>query len=141
MRKVGISIAILQLKYGDEEALRIAKRIGADAVDFNLCDNDRKNPNDIYSKDDDAILEYYRHLKQVADEIGLEICQTHGRLQGFKDIPEEDAREAALILLPQAKEVARSYELTDDFAATPQYERLYTELTGTVQILLDNGVQ
>ena len=45
------------------------------------------------------------------------------------------------IFLPQAKEVARSYELTDDFAATPQYERLYTELTGTVQILLDNGVQ
>lgn len=63
------------------------------------------------------------------------------RSEFAEDIPEEDAREAALILLPQAKEVARSYELTDDFAATPQYERLYTELTGTVQILLDNGVQ
>ena len=62
MRKVSISIAILQLKYGDEEALRIAKRIGADAVDFNLCDNDRKNPNDIYSKDDDAILEYTKEF-------------------------------------------------------------------------------
>ena len=63
------------------------------------------------------------------------------RSEFAEDIPEEDAREAALILLPQAKEVARSYELTDDFAATPQYERLYTELTGTVQILLDNGIQ
>ena len=63
------------------------------------------------------------------------------RSEFAEDIPEEDAREAALILLPQAREVARSYELTDDFAATPQYERLYTELTGTVQILLDNGVQ
>ena len=60
----------------------------------------------------------------------------------FADIiPEEDAREAALILLPQAREVARSYELADDFAATPQYALLYTELTGTVQILLDNGIQ
>lgn len=49
----------------------------------------------------------------------------------FADIiPEEDARE-----------VARSYELADDFAATPQYALLYTELTGTVQILLDNGIQ
>ena len=49
----------------------------------------------------------------------------------FADIiPEEDAREAA-----------RSYELADDFAATPQYALLYTELTGTVQILLDNGIQ
>ena len=57
------------------------------------------------------------------------------------DIPEEDAREAARMLLPQAGEVARSYELTDDFAATPQYDRLYTELTGTVQILLDHGLQ
>ena len=63
------------------------------------------------------------------------------RSEFAEDIPEEDAREAALILLPQAREVARSYELTDDFAATPQYERLYTELTGTVQILLDNGIQ
>lgn len=57
------------------------------------------------------------------------------------DIPEEDAREAALILLPQAREVARGYELSDDFASTPQYEQLYTELTGTVQILLGDGVQ
>ena len=48
---------------------------------------------------------------------------------------------SALILLPQAREVARSYELADDFAATPQYALLYTELTGTVQILLDNGIQ
>ncbi len=60
----------------------------------------------------------------------------------FADIiPEEDAREAALILLPQAGEVARSYRLTDVFAATPQYNLLYTELTGTVQILLGDGIQ
>lgn len=60
----------------------------------------------------------------------------------FADIiPEEDARKTALILLPQAKEVARSYELADDFAATSQYDQLYTELTGTVQILLSDGVQ
>ena len=57
------------------------------------------------------------------------------------DIPEEDAREAARMLLPQAGEVARSYDLTDNFAASPQYDRLYTELTGTVQILLDHGLQ
>ena len=38
MRRISISIAILQTKYGDEEALRIAQSIGADGVDFNLCD-------------------------------------------------------------------------------------------------------
>ena len=57
------------------------------------------------------------------------------------DIPEADAREAALILLPHARDVARGYELSDGFADTPQYEQLYTELTGTVQILLGDGVQ
>lgn len=63
------------------------------------------------------------------------------RREFAEEIPEADAREAALILLPQAREVARGYELSDDFASTPQYERLYTELTGTVQILLGDGVQ
>ena len=48
---------------------------------------------------------------------------------------------ADIIPEAQAREVARSYELADDFAATPQYALLYTELTGTVQILLDNGIQ
>lgn len=90
MQKISIAIGILQKKYGDEEALRIAARIGADAVDFDLCDNDRKNPNCLYSKDDQTITAYYRHLKEVADELGIIVGQTHGRLQGFKDIPEED---------------------------------------------------
>ena len=58
MRKVSISIGLFQNKFGDEEALRIAKRIGADAVDFNLCDNDRKRPHDIYGEDDATIFEY-----------------------------------------------------------------------------------
>ena len=33
------------------------------------------------------------------------------------------------------------YDLTDDFADTPDYELFYTELTGTVQILLEDGIQ
>ena len=33
------------------------------------------------------------------------------------------------------------YELTDDFGATPEYERLYTELTGTIVLLIEvNGL-
>ena len=28
------------------------------------------------------------------------------------------------------------YELTDDFGATPEYEKLYTELTGTIVLLI-----
>ena len=47
------------------------------------------------------------------------------------EIPEDTARQAAL----------EKYDLTDDFADTPDYELFYTELTGTVQILLEDGIQ
>ena len=43
------------------------------------------------------------------------------------EIPEDTARQ--------------KYDLTDDFADTPDYELFYTELTGTVQILLEDGIQ
>lgn len=90
MKQISISIAILQAKYGNEESLRIAKEIGADGVDFNLCDYDRMDPECIYSKSDAEIKKYFEHLKELADELGIKIFQTHGRLQGFKDIDEED---------------------------------------------------
>ena len=33
------------------------------------------------------------------------------------------------------------YELTDDFEASPEYDKLYTELTGTIVLLIDvNGL-
>ena len=57
------------------------------------------------------------------------------------EVPEEAARTAALRLLPLCRDVLAKYDLADDFAATPAHERLYTELTGTVQILLEDGLQ
>ena len=37
--------------------------------------------------------------------------------------------------------VFEKYELTDDFGATPEYEKLYTELTGTIVLLIEvNGL-
>lgn len=59
------------------------------------------------------------------------------------EVPEEAARAVALRLfsLPPFRDVLAKYDLTDDFAATPEYESLYTELVGTVQILLEDGLQ
>lgn len=59
------------------------------------------------------------------------------------EVPEETARTAALRLLgqPALRDILAKYDLADDFAATPAYERLYIELTGTVQILLEDGLQ
>jgi hypothetical protein len=55
------------------------------------------------------------------------------------EIPEDNARKVALQLLPLCANVLAKYTLTDDFADTPAYDLLYTELTGTIQILLEDG--
>jgi len=55
------------------------------------------------------------------------------------EIPENNARKVALQVLPLCGNVLAKYTLTDDFAGTPAYDLLYTELTGTVQILLEDG--
>ena len=37
--------------------------------------------------------------------------------------------------------VFNKYELTDDFGASPEYEKFYTELTGTIVLIIEvNGL-
>lgn len=55
------------------------------------------------------------------------------------EIPEDNARTVALEALPLCANVLAKYDLTDDFADNPLHDRLYTELVGTIQILLDDG--
>ncbi len=59
------------------------------------------------------------------------------------EVPEDAARVVALRLLtlPAFRDVLTKYDLADDFIATPEYFLLYTELVGTVQILLEDGLQ
>jgi sugar phosphate isomerase/epimerase len=80
----------MQQRYGDKEALRIAKLCGADAVDFSLDTQDCRKENSAYAKNEDQFTAYYSDLKQYADSIGLVIGMTHGRVPGFKNIKEED---------------------------------------------------
>ncbi len=91
-RKVSLSIGHFQNKYGDYEALDIAKQIGLDAVDFDTCGRrwDYRTPESVYSKSDEEIVEYFTRIRRHADELGLEIGQTHGRLPGFRNDPIED---------------------------------------------------
>lgn len=97
-RLVGISIGHFQEVYGDKKALEIAARIEADAVDFGLYNgqcNHFRTPNSVYSKGDDAVVEYYTKLKEYADSLGIKICQTHGKTQGFinKKLNDDDLVE------------------------------------------------
>jgi hypothetical protein len=55
------------------------------------------------------------------------------------EIPEDDARKLALQVLPLCANALAKYTLTDDFADTPAYDLLYTELVGTIEILLEDG--
>jgi hypothetical protein len=57
------------------------------------------------------------------------------------EIPEDDTRKVALWVLPLCDSVLAKYTLSDDFADTPSFDLLYTELTGTIQILLEDGLQ
>lgn len=93
-RKIGISTFSLQTLYGHESVFETAKKIGADCVDFNIPSDefDCEKPGSIYSKTDDEIIEYFSGLKRKADEAGIEIAMTHGRISTFKNIPEWDNR-------------------------------------------------
>ena len=101
-KKIGISLFNLQSLYGDRRALEIAKEIGADAVDFTTDHQSVSKENSIYTKGDAEITEYYSALGQYANELGIEISQTHGRLRICKNDPEldkiclEDARRDLL---------------------------------------------
>ena len=91
-RKISINIGDFQRTMGEIEALKFAKSIGADGVDFDLCSAryNYKNPESIYSKSIDEIASHYENVRKTADELGIKIYQTHGRIEGFKNIPEED---------------------------------------------------
>lgn len=89
-RKIGISTFGLQDRFGDRRAIEIAKEAGADAIDFSLHHGNCTDPESIYSRSDDEIVAYYTDLKRYADSIGIEICQTHGRLKGYRGNEEWD---------------------------------------------------
>ena len=54
-----------------------------------------------------------------------------------KEIPEEDAGYWAILLLPECESVFANYNLSDDFNSEPEYDLLYTELTGTIALLIE----
>lgn len=58
-----------------------------------------------------------------------------------EEINPSQAEVIALELLSHLTETIQKYSLSDDFADTPEYNQFYTELTGEIQILLENGLQ
>ncbi len=101
-RKIGISTCAMQWKHGDMGALEMAARTGAAAVDLETCIfeiGSLKNPDSVYSKGDEAVIEYYSALKARADELGIEVYQTHGRGDGYTPDAKDNERRAEEIRL------------------------------------------
>ena len=92
-RKISISIDRLQLSYGDERALEIAREVGADGVDFGTYGSrwDYKREDSPFALSDEALFEHMTTLRRKAEALGLEVFQTHGRLKGFCGRADEDA--------------------------------------------------
>lgn len=93
-RKVSFSTSRFTKTHSELEILEIAKSVGTDAIDLDLCDQKKynyRNPASIYSKSREEFAAYFEAVKHHADELGVEICQTHGRITGYKNVPEEDA--------------------------------------------------
>lgn len=60
-----------------------------------------------------------------------------------KELPSPLPERLTPILLKNkaVQSVFNKYELTDDFGASPEYEKLYTELTGTIVLIIEvNGL-
>ena len=60
-----------------------------------------------------------------------------------KELPSPLPERLAPMLLKNkaVQSVFDKYELTDDFGASPEYEKLYTELTGTIVLIIEvNGL-
>ena len=60
-----------------------------------------------------------------------------------KELPSPLPERLTPILLKNkaVQSVFDKYELTDDFGASPEYEKLYTELTGTIVLIIEvNGL-
>jgi len=96
-RLISISIGAFQKKYGDIEALNIAKRIGADAVDFNTASRkiyDYRIPDSPHNKTDKELIEYYSAVRKHADSIGIKFAQTHGRMHMYV---RDEAENAAIL--------------------------------------------
>ena len=56
-----------------------------------------------------------------------------------KELPSPLPERLAPVLLKNKaiESVFAKYDLTDDFEASPEYEQLYTELTGTIVLLIE----
>ena len=101
----------------------------------------------------DAVAQSFSHLE--AESMASEVLYRELHFSKYdtlvsvlenefeKELPSPLPERLSPILLKNkaVQSVFDKYELTDDFGATPEYEKLYTELTGTIILIIEvNGL-
>lgn len=107
----------------------------------------------------DAAAEAYSNIIKLggshdeADEIASQILYAGLHFSPYRtvvnilwneftdEIDPATAEQVAMELMPRLSAVIEKYTLPDDFADSQEYELLYTELTGAIQTLLEDGIQ
>ncbi|MBR5528541.1 MAG: sugar phosphate isomerase/epimerase [Clostridia bacterium] len=82
-KRISLSTGALQNELGPYKMLEFAKESGLDAVDFELIGQTVESENSVYSKSDDEIFEYFDSIRKHAENCGIEIYQTHGRIKAY----------------------------------------------------------
>ena len=57
------------------------------------------------------------------------------------EVPSDETETKAVGLFPHCRTLFAQYNLNDDFADTTEYQWLYTELVGAIQLLLEDELQ
>ena len=99
----------------------------------------------------DAVAQGFNHLaaESIASEVlfsGLHFSKYDTLVSVLenefeRELPAPLPKRLALILIRNKamQAIFDGYELTDDFSATEQYDKLYTELTGTIVLLIESN--
>ena len=114
----------------------------------------------ITNRADEALTAYCNAIAQGFSQPEAEVMASEVLYQGLhfskydtlvsvlenefeKELPSPLPERLTPMLLKNkaVQSVFDKYELTDDFGASPEYEKLYTELTGTIVLLIEvNGL-
>ncbi len=87
--KISTTTDIMSRVYGDAETIRRLADIGFDGLDYSMFATSIDG--ELFARDDEGFLEYYRELKRVADGSGIVINQVHSPMPSWTG---DEARDA-----------------------------------------------
>ena len=152
-KKISICTGRFQKLYGPFGALDVAKKVGADAVDFTLTGfYDCLKTDNLYTKGDEAVIEHFTELRKYADSIGIEFAQTHGRIRGIcMDSVKDDAFYKGARLDCIATRIlgakhcvfhtVSSNQLPKDITPEAMHELNFKMFTGVLPYAKENGIK